>query len=197
MNNRNPKIDEYIQKTKRWKEEYTALRELLLQSELKEELKWYNPCYTLNNVNLIMIGGFKEFISLSFFNGAILKDPYGVLDKPGENSQAVRFFKFHNVQQIKDSEAIIKEYIQASIDAEKAGLKVDFSEKKELVYVQELQDKLAKDKAFKEAFEKLTPGRRRAYNLFFSAPKQSITRIQRIDKMTPKDSRRQRIQRLN
>ena len=186
MNNRNPKIDEYIQKTKRWKEEYTALRELLLQSELKEELKWYNPCYTLNNVNLIMIGGFKEFISLSFFNGAILKDPYGVLDKPGENSQAVRFFKFHNVQQIKDSEAIIKEYIQASIDAEKAGLKVDFSEKKELVYVQELQDKLAKDKAFKEAFEKLTPGRRRAYNLFFSTPKQSITRIQRIEKMTPK-----------
>ena len=186
MNNRNPKIDEYIQKTKRWKEEYTALRELLLQSELKEELKWYNPCYTLNNVNLIMIGGFKEFISLSFFNGAILKDPHGVLDKPGENSQAVRFFKFHNVQQIKDSEAIIKEYIQASIDAEKAGLKVDFSEKKELVYVQELQDKLAKDADFKTAFEKLTPGRRRAYNLFFSAPKQSITRIQRIEKMTPK-----------
>ncbi len=186
MNNRNPKIDEYIHKTKRWKEEYTALRELLLQSELKEELKWYNPCYTLNNVNLIMIGGFKEFISLSFFNGAILKDPHGVLDKPGENSQAVRMFKFHSVQQIKENEAIIREYIQASIDAEKAGLKVDFSEKKELVYVQELQDKLAKDKAFKEAFEKLTPGRRRACNLFFSAPIQSITRIQRIEKMTPK-----------
>ncbi len=186
MNNKNPKIDDYIQKTKRWKEEYTALRELLLQSELKEELKWYNPCYTLNNVNLIMIGGFKEFISLSFFNGAILKDSYGVLEKPGENSQAIRLFKFHNVQQIKDSEAIIKEYIQASIDAVKAGLKVDFSEKKELVYVQELQDKLNKDHEFKTAFEKLTPGRRRAYNLFFSAPKQSITRIQRIEKMTPK-----------
>jgi len=186
MNNRNPRIDDYIAMAKRWKEEYMELRELLLQSELKEELKWYNPCYTLNNVNLIMIGGFKEFISLSFFNGAILKDPYGVLDKPGENSQAVRFFKFHNVQQIKDNEAIIKEYIQASIDAEKAGLKVDFSEKKELVYVQELQDKLKKDPAFKSAFEKLTLGRRRAYNLFFSAPKQSITRIQRIEKMAPK-----------
>lgn len=186
MEKRNSKIDEYISKAKRWKEEYVALRELLLQSELKEELKWYAPCYTLNNANLIMIGGFKEHITLSFFNGALLKDPYGVLVKPGENSQAVRMFKFTSVEQIQKNEAIIKEYIQESIDAEKAGLKVDFKEKTELQYVKELQDKIDSDGEFKKAFEALTPGRRRAYNLFFSAPKQSITRVQRIEKLTSK-----------
>lgn len=186
MNPRNPRVDEFIAKAKRWPEEYKALRELLLQSELKEEFKWYQPCYTINNSNLIMIGGFKEHISLSFFNGAIMKDPHGVLVKPGENSQAVRMFKFHSVEQIHQNEAIIKEYIQASIDAEKAGLKIDFTEKKELVYVQELQDKINQDPEFKKAFEALTPGRRRAYILFFSGAKQSETRIQRIEKLTPK-----------
>ncbi len=185
MNPRNPKIDEFIAKAKHWQEEYKALRELLLQSELTEEFKWYQPCYTIHNANLIMIGGFKEHISLSFFNGALLKDPHGVLVKPGENSQAVRLFKFHNVEEIQKNEALIKAYIQASIDAEKAGLKIDYSENK-LVYVQELQDKLDRDPEFKKAFEGLTPGRRRAYNLFFLGAKQSITRIQRIEKMTPK-----------
>lgn len=185
MNPRNPRVDEFIAKAKRWPEEYKALRELLLQSELKEEFKWYQPCYTINNSNLIMIGGFKEHISLSFFNGAIMKDPHGVLVKPGENSQAVRMFKFHSVEQIHQNEATIKEYIQESIDAEKAGLKIDTSENK-LVLVQELQEALAKDPALKKAFEALTPGRRRAYNLFFSGAKQSETRVQRIEKLTPK-----------
>jgi uncharacterized protein YdeI (YjbR/CyaY-like superfamily) len=47
---------------------------------------------------------------------------------------------------------------------------------------EEFQIKLDKFTALKKAFDKLTPGRQRAYILYFSAPKQSKTRASRVEK---------------
>ena len=48
----------------------------------------------------------------------------------------------------------------------------------------EFQKELDNNPALKTAFAALTPGRQRAYNLYFSAPKQSKTRESRVEKYT-------------
>lgn len=186
MNEMNPKVDAYLSKAKTWREETQALRRILLDCGLTEELKWGKPCYTFQKSNVVIIFGLKDYCGLGFFKGSLLDDPKGILARQGEHSQAVRLIRFTNVQEIAEMESISKAYIQNAIEVEKAGLKVDFKEKHELVFPAELQKRLDEDATFKAAFTALTPGRQRAYNLHFSAPKQSKTRELRIDKHLPK-----------
>jgi uncharacterized protein YdeI (YjbR/CyaY-like superfamily) len=162
------------------------LRLLLLDCGLTEEFKWRNPCYSYQGNNVVLIGSFKEYCALSFFKGTLLQDSNGLLSKPGENSQAMRFFKFTNLQEIIEQQSIIKAYIYEAIEIEKAGLRVIFKSNTELELVEELQIALDKNPSLKTAFKALTPGRQRAYNLYFSAPKQSKTRETRIENYIPR-----------
>ncbi|MBI1286076.1 MAG: hypothetical protein GC178_00695 [Flavobacteriales bacterium] len=168
-----------------WAEPLEKLRIILLDTELAEDLKWKQPCYTLNGNNVLIMSAFKEFCSLNFFKGALLKDAHNLLVAPGENSQAMRQLRFTDAQQVAEQEAVIREYIKQAIEIEKQGLKVEFKEKKELELPEELEQRLAEDAKLKVAFEALTPGRQRGYVLFFSQPKQSQTRHTRIEKCTP------------
>jgi uncharacterized protein YdeI (YjbR/CyaY-like superfamily) len=182
----NPKVDDFISNAKKWQPEIEQLRLLLLNCGLTEEFKWHTPCYSFQGNNVAIIGSFKEYCALSFFKGTLLQDTQGILCKPGENSQAVRFFKFTNLDEIIEQQAIIKAYIYEAIEIEKAGLKVNFKNNTELELVDELQNALDKNPDLKVAFHALTPGRQRAYILYFSAPKQSKTRETRIEKYTPR-----------
>ncbi len=115
-----PKVDEYLTKTKQWQDELHRLREILVDSPLAETFKWRNPCYTYNNTNVAIIGGFKEYCTLSFFKGALLKDDENLLVKAGENSQSTRLFRFTSVQEINKLETTIQQYIYEAIALEKA-----------------------------------------------------------------------------
>ncbi|CAL1519461.1 DUF1801 domain-containing protein [Chitinophaga sp. MM2321] len=178
----NPKVDAYFSKVEKWQKELEKLRMILLDCMLTEELKWGAPCYTFRKSNIAIIGGLKEYCVLSFFKGALLNDANGILVKPGDNTQSARVIPFTKVREIVEMEPILKAYIFEAIEVEKAGLKVDFKEKTALIFPEELQRKLDENPAFKRAFHALTPGRQRAYNLYFSAPKQSKTRDSRIEK---------------
>lgn len=180
----NPKVDDFISNAKKWQPEMEQLRLLLLDCGLTEEFKWRTPCYSFRGNNVVLIGSFKEYCALSFFKGTLLQDSNGILSKPGENSQAMRFFKFTNLPEITDQKSIIKAYIYEAVEIEKAGLKVIFKSNTELELVAELQNTLAQNPDLKTAFQALTPGRQRAYNLYFSAPKQAKTRETRIEKYT-------------
>ncbi|HTH46637.1 MAG TPA: DUF1801 domain-containing protein [Candidatus Limnocylindria bacterium] len=182
----NPKVDAYLSERKTWQAELTELRRIVLECPVNEELKWGVPCYTFGKSNLILLGGFKEYCALTFCKGALLKDAQGILLKPGENTQAARLIRFTSVREVTALESILKAYIREAIAAEKAGLKVAFKDNTELTFPQELLDKLAENPALKAAFEALTPGRQRAYNLYFSAPKQSQSRTSRIEKYAPR-----------
>jgi len=176
----NPKVDVYLRKARKWQEEMEKLRMIILDCQLTEELKWGKPCYTFQESNIVLIVGFKEYCALIFCKGALLNDANGILIKPGENTQAGRQIRFTNVQEIVEMKPILKAYIHEAIEAEKAGLKVVFKSKTELT--EEFQKKLDESPVLKAAFEALTPGRQRAYNLYFSAPKQSKTRESRVEK---------------
>ena len=181
MNRMNPKVDVFLSKAKKWREEMEKLRTIILDCGLTEELKWGAPCYTFQKSNIVIIQGFKEYCALMFFKGALLNDPNGILIKPGENTQAGRQIRFTNVREIVEMEPILKAYIYEAIEVEKAGLKVDFKKNTETI-PEEFQRKLDELPALKTAFEALTPGRQRAYILYFSAPKQSKTRESRVEK---------------
>ncbi|WGD64850.1 YdeI/OmpD-associated family protein [Bacillus subtilis] len=176
----NPKVDEFLSKAKKWKEEFEKLRTIILDCELTEDFKWMHPCYTYNNKNVVLIHGFKEYCALLFHKGALLQDAHGILIQQTENVQAARQIRFTNVQEINELENILKAYIHEAIEVEKAGLKVEVNKNIELNIPEELQNKFDEIPALKTAFEALTPGRQRAYTLYFSQAKQSKTRESRV-----------------
>ena len=181
MNKMNPKVDFYF-KADKWQKELAKLRAIVLDSQLTEELKWGVPCYTFQNNNIVLIHVFKEYCALLFVKGALLKDAKGILVQQTKNVQAARQIRFTNVREIVEMKTVLKGYIQQAIEAEKAGLKVNLKKTTEFNMPEEFQKKLDEMPALKDAFSALTPGRQRAYILYFSAPKQSKTREARVEK---------------
>ena len=185
----NPKVDFYFSKVNlphgkegKWQEELEKLRIIILDCGLTEELKWGVPCYTFQKSNIVLLHKFKEYCALLFFKGALLNDSNGILIQQTKNVQAARQIRFTNVRGIIKMEAILKSYIYEAIEVEKNGLKVNFKKTKEFIIPEEFKNKLNEILSLKTAFGALTPGRQRGYILYFSAPKQSKTRVLRIKK---------------
>src|SRR5579864_3097418 len=180
----NRKVDVVLSKAKKWREELEKLRTIVLDCGLTEELKWYQPCYTLENSNIVLIHGFKEYCALLFMKGALLKDPKGILIQQTQNVQAGRQIRFTNLREIVEMEPVLKAYIKEAIEVEKAGLEVKLKKTSQFKVPEEFEKKMDKIPALKKAFKALTPGRQRGYLLYFSGAKQSKTREARIEKYT-------------
>jgi len=178
----NTTVDSYFNKQERWQEELQALRTIILDCNLTEELKWAIPVYTFHGKNIVGINGLKESVALSFFKGALLQDANGILTKPGEHTQAGRWIKFTSTKEIVKLEPILKAYIFEAIEVEKAGLKVIKKQTSDFKVPEEFQQKLDEMPALKKAFNGLTPGRQGGYLFYFSQAKQSKTRMARIEK---------------
>lgn len=178
----NPKVDWFFNKPTKWQEEYAELRSFVHHCGLTEELKWGCPCYTVNKNNIVLIHGFKDYCALLFLQGALLKDPKGILVQQTKNVQAQRQIWFTNIEEILKNKSTIKAYIKEAIAIDKAGLKVELKKTTEYKIPEEFQTVLDDMPALKTAFHALTPGRQRGYLLYFSAPKQIKTREARIEK---------------
>lgn len=178
----NPKVDFYFTKAKQWREEFAALRAIALDSELTEELKWGHPCYAIDGRNVVLMHGFKDYCALLFHKGALLKDPKKILVRQTENVQSARQIRFTSVAQIVKLKSTLKAYIKEATQLEKAGVKVPFKKTAEFKVPAEFQTRLNEMPDLKRAFAALTPGRQRAYLLYFSSAKQAKTREARIEK---------------
>ena len=188
----NPDVDFYFSKSKKWQKEISQLRLIALDCGLAEELKWGAPCYTFTAgltgskaANIVLIHVFKEYCALLFFKGTLLQDPNGILIQQTQNVQAARQIRFTNIRKIVEKVSVLKAYIYEAIEVEKAGLKVSLKKPSEFLITEEFQKKLNKMPSLQTAFNTLTPGRQRAYYLYFSAPKQSKTRESRVEKCIP------------
>lgn len=182
MNKMNPKVDVFLRKAGKWQEEFEKLRMIILDRGLTEEFKWGNPCYTLDERNIVLMHGFKEYCALLFFKGALLNDPRGILIQQTKNVQAARQIRFTNVREIVKMKSVLKAYIDQAIAVEKAGLKVNLKKTADFEIPEEFLNKLDENPDLKTAFDALTPGRQRAYIFYFSQPKQSKTRESRVEK---------------
>ncbi len=178
----NPKVSAFMNQATKWQAEFKKLREILLESQLTEELKWGQPCYTLDGSNIVLMHGFKDYCALLFMKGALLKDPKSILIQQTLNVQAARQIRFKNLSDIEVLETDIKDTVNEAIDVEKSGLEVSFKKHTEFAIPDELQQKFYSNPDLKAAFEALTPGRQRAYLLYFAQPKHAKTREDRIEK---------------
>jgi uncharacterized protein YdeI (YjbR/CyaY-like superfamily) len=181
----NPKVNWFFDKATAWKAEYEKLREVVLDCDLVEDLKWGCPCYTFNKTNVVLIHGFKEYCALLFMKGALMNDEKKLLIQQTENVQSARQLRFKNLTEIVKLEKTIKQYIYEAIEVEIAGLKVTLKKTTEYKIPFEFQTELDKNKELKTAFEALTPGRQRAYLFHFSQPKKAETREARVEKYIP------------
>ena len=179
-----PEVDAYIERSDKWPEEMAGLRQILLGCGLTEQIKWGKPCYSHGGQNIVILQEMKQFLALMFFKGALLNDPDGVLEDQGPNSRSARRIRFTSVDEVNRLGDTVKAYIDEAIDVEESGLEIDPAP--ELVLIEELQNRLDQDPAFKVAFESLTRGRQREYNLFISSAKQAKTREARVEKYAEK-----------
>ncbi len=179
------KIEAFFQPNSKWAEPLARLRELLLFGGLAEDFKWGKPCYSVNGTNTVLLFEFKESCAIGFMAGALLKDEAHILEAPGEHSQAMRMVKFTNADQVKAQAATLRAYIAEAVANAQAGREVEF-ERREVRIPEEFQKVLDENAAAKLAFYSLTPGRQRAYLLYFSDAKQSKTRTARIEKYLPR-----------
>ena len=180
----NPKVDTFLLNVKKWREELTVLRSIVMDSGLGEELKWGAPCYVHEQANVMIIQGFKDYFALMFFKGALMKDPQNLLHKPGENTQSGRQIRMTSMDEMLGQEEVLRAYIQHAIEVEKAGEKVITKKTEEYPVPSELEESFAENSDLQHAFYGLTTGRQRAYLLHFAEAKQSATRKARIEKYT-------------
>jgi uncharacterized protein YdeI (YjbR/CyaY-like superfamily) len=192
-------------KVHRWDRELALLRSWILEAGLVEECKWGVPCYTQNGRNLVMLSALKDACVLSFLDGAWLKDVAGLLEKPGPNSVRDRVIRWRSWEALQGAEVVVKELLQQHINGSPSAQGVQSrqtkgSPKKESHssekgsgstegtpdYPAELQTYMQVHPDFAQAFEALTPGRRRGYLLHFSGAAQSTTRLRRIETSRPK-----------
>jgi len=181
-----PKVDAFLKRQDKWRQEFEKLREILLGSELTEDLKWGQPCYALDGKNVALIHGFKEYCAILFHKGSLLKDPKHVLIQQTKNVQAARQIRFTSPAEVTKLEKTLKAYLREAIEIERAGLKVQFKKTEEIERPVELESRLAANAKLRASFAALTPGRQRAYLFHFSQPKLPTTRAARVEKHIPR-----------
>ncbi len=179
-----PAVSELMAASETWPAEMAALRPLLLERGLGEQVKWRKPCYDLDGANLAIMQEMKGFLALMFFKGALLDDPDSLLRSQGANSRSAKRLEFTSVAEIEAATQAIGDLIDRAIAVEEAGLEIPPAPELELVA--ELQDRLDADPALRAAFDQLTPGRQREYHLQISSAKKAETRVARVDKYVPK-----------
>ncbi|HYN34648.1 MAG TPA: DUF1801 domain-containing protein [Ilumatobacteraceae bacterium] len=177
-------VDAYLEASDQWPAEIKVLRALLLDCGLTEEIKWGKPCYCLEDANVVVIQEFSDHLALMFFKGVLLEDPEGVLHDQGPNSHAAKRIKFASIEEVEALSDIVTSYVREAIVHERADTELPARPDEELA--PELVDRLASDDQLAEAFDSLTPGRQREYNLHVSDAKQSSTRERRVDNIVPR-----------
>ena len=199
MTQLNPKVDLFIAdgcgrcdyyatdkcKVRSWQMELQHLRQIMLETGLIEEVKWGVPVYTHQGKNIVIVSALKDCVAFGFFKGVLLSDPKKILEQQGPSVQSARIIRFTAVDQIINLSDTIKEYVKESVVIEESGVKVEF--KKDLEPIpDELNDMFEDLPALRDAFYALTPGKQRGYIIHFSQPKQSTSRISRIEKCIDK-----------
>lgn len=177
-----PAVDNYIEGQQKWKKEISYLRNVINDCMLIEDFKWRVPCYTYQGKNVALVNCLKDYCAIAFFKGVLMSDPENILVFAGKNSQVSKLIKFRNIEEVKNLTEVIKAYVFEAIEIEKAGLKVETKKNSDDQIPDELLAAFEKDEKLKQAFQSLTPGRRRAYYLHFGGAKQSKTRVSRIEK---------------
>ncbi len=177
-------VDEYIADAGAWQGELERLREILLSTELEEEVKWGGPCYTYRGKNVVGMAGFNSYFGLWFHQGALLKDQKKFLINAQEGkTKALRQWRMQTASDIKPT--IIKSYVKEAIKLANEGKKIAPARKKPVIVPPELKKAFRTNKAASESFGKLRPGSQREFAEYIADAKREDTKLRRIEKILP------------
>ena len=182
----NPRVDVFMKKTTTWHDEYEVLRELAIATGLDEDLKWGQPCYTLNGKNIFLLHSFKEYIAVFFMKGVVMKDPKSILIQQTPNVQAGRQIRFKNLEEIVKAKKVIKAYMAEAIAVEEAGIEVPLKKAAPVEIPKDIAAAMKKVPGLTVAFKKLTLSCQKEYMLYFDGAKKEETRISRVEKYAEK-----------
>jgi len=182
----NPRVDVFMKKTTTWHDEYEVLREIALATGLDEDLKWGQPCYTLNGKNIFLLHSFKEYIAVFFMKGVVMKDPKSILIQQTPNVQAGRQIRFKNLEEIVKAKKVVKAYMAEAIAVEEAGIEVPMKKAAPVEIPKDIAAAMKKIPGLPSAFKKLTPSCQKEYMLYFDGAKKEETRISRVEKYAEK-----------
>lgn len=171
--------------TRAWISGLNELRRICLELGLEETAKWGHPCYMHAGRNIAIFGAFRDNFRLGFMNPALLKDPEGILESQGPNSQTPSVIRFTENDQVTKLEPTIRAYLKELMGYAEAGIKPPKVER-EIDMPDELVEALDADPELAEAFCALTPGRQKSYMFNLNQAKQSATRFARIEKFRDK-----------
>lgn len=177
-------VDEYLATAEHWQDELRQLRDILLSTDLTEEVKWGGPCYTWEGKNMVGIGGFKSYFGLWFHQGALLSDRKSVLINAQEGkTKALRQWRMTAAGDIDP--AVIKSYVAEAIRLASAGRAIKPDRARPVVVPPELQRALRRRKGATAAFRDLRSRLQREYADYIADAKREETKQRRIEKILP------------
>jgi uncharacterized protein YdeI (YjbR/CyaY-like superfamily) len=171
--------------TRKWSHGLTDLRQICLETGLAETVKWGHPCYMYGGRNVVILGAFRNDFRISFFNAALMKDPKGVLETQGPNTQHPDMIRFTENTQVAEMKPVIVAYLEEAMGYAEAGIKPP-KEKSKIELPDELAEALASDPELADSFHALTPGRQKSYVINLNSAKKPETRVSRIAKFREK-----------
>ena len=179
-----PKSGEaYVAEHPHWSKELGTLRQLLLDTELEEKIKWGIPVYCLDNKNVIGLAGFKHKYGLWFYQGSFLSDSAKILVNAQEGkTKGMRHIYFQDGEAI--DKKLLRKYIAESIANEKAGKKIKVTKRKLLIGAL-LATALKEDSQLYEAYELLRESQKVDYAEHINEAKQQATKERRLKKIIP------------
>lgn len=172
-------------KVRRWTDTLVTLREVILEHELMEVMKWGAPCYTYDQKNVLILTALKDFCALSFLQGAALHDPDGWLVSPGPHSRYARYLKFQTTADVERMREPTHALIRQAIDLVRSGAKFTPEIQPEPL-PEELQRALEFDPVLAEMFTSLTPGRQRSHILYIGGASSTAARERRVERCVPR-----------
>lgn len=173
-------VDDYIADASAWSDEMAAVRRVMLDCGLDEAIKWNKPCFVDGDSNIAILQPMRDVLGLMFFRGALLDDPDGVLVEQGPNSRSAKRVEFTSTGDVEGRSAALRALVDEARRVADEGIEVEPAPEPNLA--DELQERLDADPRLRTAWEGLTPGRRREYNLHISSAKRTETRTARVEK---------------
>lgn len=177
-------MPDYLAGHDEWRSVLERVRAVMKASELEETVKWGAPCYTLNGKNLVGLVAFKDFVSIWFHQGALLRDEHGVLVNAQEGrTKAMRQWRVRSEDEI--DETILRDYVRETIENQRQGREIKVDRNKPLQIPDELAAAMEDDPDILNRFEALSPGKRREYAEYIAEAKRAETKVKRLEKIVP------------
>lgn len=180
-----PRVDAKIEKSPEFARPILShIRKLVHENcpEVVETIKWGMPCFEYKGI-LCSMAAFKQHCALSFWKGSAMSDPYKIFSPHGETSMG-HLGKITSLADLPEDK-VLGEYIREASKLNEAGVKAPSKSRKagELKKPEVpdyFMDRLKKNKAALEHFEKFPPSQQKEYVTWITDAKTEPTREKRM-----------------